>query len=216
MQTKVISKATKVALDNERIKEQELKNIIGFCFSSDSETEQFASKCLRENKTRFAINRLQWFVELADFQKYDSVKTFFLVAMAETNIKLLDNRFEDYGNMSRDVETFFSKFSKQDQDELRKHFFQTDEFLNKKSFEFDTVVEILLNARHQVVHGKNHYNFRFHNGSDHLTNVISVEVGIKKTKQSIRCKLDITYKNFREIMIKNAVENIKIELMQSK
>lgn len=210
MKTKAIFKDAQKALDEERIKEKGLKDIIGFCFHSDQEVENFARNCLKENKTRWMLNRLQWFVELADFQRYDSVKTFFLVAMAETNIKLLENRFKDNSNEVADVKKFFARFSKQDKDELRKYFFKTDKFLNKKSFKFNKVVDILLNVRHRVVHGKNHYDFRFHDGSDNLMNIIFGEVGTKNKKKSIRYELEITYKNFREMMIKNAVENIKL------
>jgi hypothetical protein len=209
MKTKAIFKNVKVALDKERVKEQELKNVISFCFSNDSETEKFATKCLKKNKTRWMLNRLQWFVELSDFQKYDSVKTFFLIAMAETNIKLLENRFEDNSNETSDVKKFFSRFIKQDKDELRKYFFKTDRFLNKKTFKFDKIVDILLNVRHRVAHGKNHYDFRFHDGSDNLMNIIFGEVGTKNKKRKIQYELEITYNNFRKLMIKNAIENIK-------
>lgn len=209
MKTKAIFKNVKIALDKERAKEQELKNVIGFCFPNDIETEKFATKCLKKNKTRWMLNRLQWFVELSDFQKYDSVKTFFLIAMAETNIKLFENRFEDNSNETSDVKKFFSRFIKQDKDELRKYFFKTDRFLNKKTFKFDKIVGILLNARHRVAHGKNHYDFRFHDGSDNLMNIIFGEVGTKNKKRKIHYELEITYNDFRKLMIKNAIENIK-------
>ena len=209
MKTKAIFKDVKKALDIERVKEQELKNVIGFCFINDAETEKFATKCLKKNKTRWMLNRLQWFVELSDFQKYDSVKTFFLIAMAETNIKLFENRFEDNSNETSDVKKFFSRFVKQDKDELRKYFFKTDRFLNKKTFKFDKIVGILLNVRHRVAHGKNHYDFRFHDGSDNLMNIIFGEVGTKNKKRKIQYELEITYNDFRKLMIKNAIENIK-------
>ncbi len=209
MKTKAIFRKAQKALDEERIKEKELKDIIGFCFDSDQESENFVRKCLKKNKTRWMLNRLQWFVELADFQKYDSVKTFFLIAIAETNIKLFENRFKDNSNEVADVKKFFARFSKQDKDELRRYFFKTDKFLNKKSFKFDKVVDILLNVRHRVVHGKNHYDFRFHDGSDTLMNIIFGEIGTKNKKRRIRYELEITYKNFREMMIKNAIENLK-------
>jgi len=209
MKTKAIFKDTQKALDEERIKEQKLKNIIGFCFHSGQKIENFARRCLKKNKTRWMLNRLQWFVELADFQKYNSVKTFFLVAMAETNIKLLEDRFKDNADEVADVKKFFEKFSKQDKDKLRKYFFKTDKFLNKKTFKFNKVVDVLLNVRHRVVHGKNHYGFRFHDGSDNLTNIIFGEIGTKKKKKNIRYELEITYKQFREMMVKNAVENIR-------
>ncbi len=209
MKTKAIFKDAQKALDEERIKEQRLKDIIGFCFHSDQEIENFARNCLKKRKTRWMLNRLQWFVELADYQKYDSVKTFFLIGMAETNIKLLEDRFTDNSNEVADVKKFFEKFSKQNKDELRKYFFKTDEFLNKKSFKFDKVVDILLNVRHRVVHGKNHYDFRFHDGSDNLMNIIFGEIGTKRKKKNIRYELEITYKRFREMMVMNAVENIK-------
>lgn len=209
MKTKAIFKDAQKALDEERIKEQKLKDIIGFCFHSDQEIENFARNCLKKRKTRWMLNRLQWFVELADYQKYDSVKTFFLIGMAETNIKLLEDRFTDNSNEVADVKKFFEKFSKQNKDELRKYFFKTDEFLNKKSFKFDKVVDILLNVRHRVVHGKNHYDFRFHDGSDNLMNIIFGEIGTKRKKKNIRYELEITYKRFREMMVMKAVENIK-------
>jgi hypothetical protein len=93
---------------------------------------------------------------------------------------------------------------------LRKYFFETDEFLKKKSFHFDKVVDILLNVRHRLVHGKNHYDFRFHDGSDTLMNIIFGQIGTQNKKKSIKYKLEITYKSFREMMIKNAVENLKL------
>lgn len=209
MKTKATFKDVKKELDKERVHEQELKNIIGFCFLDDIETEKFITKCLKKNKTRWMLNRLQWFVELSDFQKYDSVKTFFLIAMAETNIKLLENRFKDNSNEILDVKNFFSRFTKQDKDELRKYFFKMDKFLNKKTFKFNKIVGILLNVRHRVAHGKNHYDFSFHDGSNDLMNIIFGEVGTKNKKRKIQYELEITYNDFRKLMIKNAIENIK-------
>lgn len=209
MKTKVIFKDVQKALDRERVKEQELKNIIGFNFDSSQEVESFVQKCLKKNKTRCMLNRLQWFVELANFQKYDSVKTFFLMAMAETNIKLLENRFKDNSNEVNDVKKFFNRFSKQDKNELQKYFFKKDNFLNKKTFKFEKVVGIILNVRHRVVHGKNHYDFRFHDGSDNLMNIIFGEIGTKNNKKNIRYELEITYKEFKEMMVRNAIDNIK-------
>lgn len=202
-------KDIKKALGIERVKDQELKNVIGFCFSNDTKTEKFIIECLKKKKTRLMLNRLQWFIELSDFQKYDSVKTFFLIAMAETNIKLLEGRFDDNLNQTADVVKFFSLFTDQDKNELCKYFFKTDKHLDKKTFKFDKIVDILLNVRHRVVHGKNHYEFRFHDGSDELMNIIFGEFGPKKEKKEIYYELEITYKDFRKLMIKNAIENIK-------
>ena len=209
MKTKAIFKDAQNALDKERVKEQEIKNIIGFCFPNNTETEKFATKCLKKNKTRWMLNRLQWFVELSDFQKHDSIRTFFLIAMAETNIKLLENRFTDNSNETSDVQKFFSRFSKLDKNELRKYFFKTDQLLNKKTFKFEKVVNILLNVRHRLAHGKDHYQFRFHDGSDTLSNIIHGEIGPINKKKKIMYYLEITYLNFRKLMIKNAIENIK-------
>ncbi len=209
MKTKAIFKDVKVALDKERVKEQQLKNVIGFYFSDDVEAEKFAIRCLKKNKTRLMLNRLEWFVELSDFQKYDSVKTFFLIAMAEINIKISENRFTHNSDEIADVKKFFDLFSQQDKNELRKYFFKTDRFLNKKFFNFSKVVDILLNVRHRLVHGKNHYDFRFHDGSDNLMNIIFGEIGTKNKKKKIQYELEITYNSFRQLMIKNAIENIK-------
>jgi len=182
---------------------------MGFCFHSNQEVKDFTRKCRKEDKTNLMLNRLKWFVELSDFQKYDSVKIFFLIAMAETNIKLLEDRFPENSNETSDVEKFFDGFSKEDKDELQKYFFVEDEFFNKKTFEFKKIVNILLNVRHLLVHGKNHYNFRFHNGSDELFNLIHGEIGPKNKKEEIEYELEIKYDNFRRLMIKNAIENIK-------
>ena len=109
-------------------------------------------------------NRLKWFVELADKQDYCSVKVFFLIALAEANIKLLENRFEDTDKQTEDVRKFFNYFSVED-----RQFFES-RFLSPLDYEeiqhrvtFKNIVEILLNVRHKVVHGKNHYQFIFNN-----------------------------------------------------
>ena len=70
-------------------------------------------------------------------------------------------------------------------------------------------VPAILNVRHRVAHGKNHYDFRFHDGSDDLMNIIFGEVGTKNKKRKIHYELEITYNDFRKLMIKNAIENIK-------
>ena len=74
------------------------KNIHSFLrpvIRGEEKRNEFIKNCLKKNKTRWMLNRLKWFIELADHQQYDSVKVFFLIAMAETNIKLLEDRFKD-------------------------------------------------------------------------------------------------------------------------
>lgn len=197
-----VSKKFKLAMDKERVKEQAIKDVVGFCFLSNKETENFASKCLKKPKTRFALNRLQWFVELSDSQCYDSVKVFFLIAMAERNIKLLQN---DSLTDKAAVEKFFSDFTIQDKSELTKCFFRTNGSLRKSYLRFKTIVDILQNIRHEVVHGKNHYSFRFFHGP---INSITGVVGSKHNKRKVRYELKLTYYDFKKLMIKNAVSNI--------
>lgn len=209
MKTKTIFKNPKKVLDRERIHSPELKDLISFCFSDETEVEKFSAKCLEKKRTRRMLNRLQWFVELSDFQEYDSVRILFLIAMAETNIKLLNDRFSENSDETSDVRKFFSRFTEQDKSELQKYFFRTDRFLNKKPFEFNRIVDILINVRHRVVHGKNHYDFRFYDRSDNAINIILGEIGKKDKKRGIQYELEITYNDFRKLMIKNAIENIK-------
>lgn len=209
MTTKAVSKEDRRVIDKELIKEKSFKEIAGFCFHNDAEVEKFIEQCLREKKTRWMLNRLRWFVELADHQKDDSVKVFFLIAMAETNIKLSENRFRNDKYPSEDVKKFFEQFLKSDKNRLRKKFFKEDQFSSKHYFRFSTVVNALLNVRHRLAHGKDHYEFRFHDGQKNLLNLVWGEIGLKNKKRRIMYELALTYDDFRKLMIDNAVRNIK-------
>ena len=187
------------------------KEQIGFYFPTDAELEKFADKCFKKQQTRFMLNRLRWFLELADYQKYDSVKLFFLIAMAETNTKLRTGRFRKNDSETADVKDFFDRFSQQDKDELRKHFFKEDRWLKKHFLRFKTVVDMLINERHKLVHGKNHYRFSFYR-SEGLMNPLWGEVGRKNKKRKKKCQLTLTYGDFKKVMAMNAIENIKSSL----
>ncbi len=204
-----ISKEFKIAMDKERAKEVELKDVIGFYFNNDIKTEKFITKCLEQKKTRLMLNRLQWFVELSDHQNYDNVKVFFLIAMAETNIKLRDNRFEESDKQMEDATTFFNTFSTENKNILTDNFFTLGECLNKKPFYFEDIVDILINVRHAVVHGKNHYSFKFHNGNESFVNLVSGVVGGKNNKKDIKYNLTLTYDCFKKIMVSEAIKNIE-------
>jgi hypothetical protein len=202
-------KKIRSVVDEGLLKDKNIHAFLKAIIRGEEKRNNFIKKCLKKNKTRWMLNRLKWFIELADSQKYDSVKVFFLIAMAETNIKLLEDRFNDDSNEVVDVRKFFNDFSQQDKNELRRHFSKVNKSLNKESLKFDKVVEILLNVRHRLAHGKNHYDFQFHNGSDSLINIIFGEIGRKNRKKKIEYQLEITYKYFRKMMVRNVVENIK-------
>ena len=128
--------------------------------------------------------------------------------MAETNIKLLDGRINDNGNQVKDVQKFFDFFVDADKDELRKYFFTTDNFLQKKPFTFKKVVDILINVRHRVVHGKSHYHFRFYDGRPMLQNIITGETGGMNAKRRTQYQLELRYERFRDMIVSYAIENI--------
>lgn len=197
-------------LTGPRHEDPDLEKVVGFCFASKDEFKNFVEKCQRKNKTLRMLNRVQWFVELADYQKYDSVRVFFLVAMAETNIKFLEDRPENNSNGGKDVKIFFEKFPGIDKEELRKYFVALKRRPGPLFFlSFKKIVEVILNVRHSLAHGKNHYDFRFNDGTDRLLNIMHGQTGTGNKKRAVRYELKITYSKFREIMVRNAVENIK-------
>jgi hypothetical protein len=196
------------ALDEERLEHQDFESVFNLSFSNGAEAKAFARTCLKKRKTRWMLNRVEWFVKLSDEQRYESVRVFFLIAMAETNIKLLESRFDDNKNQMQDVKKFFDRFSKKDKNELQTYFFTTDKFLTKRTLSFTKIVDLLSNVRHRVVHGKDHFHFRFHNGSEGLINRIIGESGSTKVKRKVTYELEATYQGFRKIMIKNAIVNI--------
>ncbi len=51
-------------------------------FLSNTEVDDFYNKCEAETRTKRMWNRVAWLSGLADRQKYDAVKVFFLIAMA--------------------------------------------------------------------------------------------------------------------------------------
>lgn len=205
-----ISQELKFELGKNRREDVDLNGIVGLFFCNDDEIKNFIDRSLSKRNTRLMLNRIESFVCLADSQIYDSAKVFFLIAMAEANIKLLENRFEQNLNQTEDVKKFFSRFSKQDKEDLSKYFFTTGKFLDKRNFTLTKVVNILLNVRHAVVHGKNHYAFRFYNKTKGASiNIIFGEIGSQKSKKKIQYELKITYDKFKKIMVGNAIKNIE-------
>lgn len=202
-----------IALDKERISSAEFSNLFADFFPSIIDAQKFGMRCLdKKRKTRWMLNRVESLVGIADHQKYDSVKVFFLLAMSEVLIKLRDNRFKDIKHQVDDVKTFFDEFSDSNKQELTKLFYKSDQYLNKKSLKFKTIVSILINVRHRLAHGKFHYDFSFNNGQENLWNPIwgEIDSGVtNKKKKVIKYELDMTYNDFRKIMIRNAISIIE-------
>lgn len=199
-------KEAKKLIDIERTKDPKLLSIIRG-FVDENNLKSFIKKCLRKRRARWMLNRLQWLVELADWQKYDNVKVLFLIAMAEVNIKLLENRFKDNTRQTEDARMFFEKFLRIDREFLRKRFIKHTMTCEDKFFSFTTIVDILINVRHRVTHGKFTYDFKFSNGND--GNLLNGEIGTSKRKRTINYNLNLTYSDFRKIMIKYAIKNIE-------
>ena len=167
---------------------------------TDKEKGDFVRKIYLHEKTRLMWNRLKWFVELADSQNYDSVKVFFLIALAEANIKLLGDRFDHTDKQVDDVKRFFNFFSVEDRQFLESKFlFPLVYGEIQQKVTFKNIVEILLNVRHKVVHGKNHYQFIFNN----------CRTEGELNKQKFPYDLQMNYDEFRTIIIKYATLNIK-------
>lgn len=196
-------------MDEERLAHPDFKAIFGSHFNDDDEATTFGRKCLEKEKTRLMLNRIEWFVKLADEQKHDSVRMSFLIAMAETNVSLFENRFDEPDIQKTDVEKFFDSFSTTDKNELQKGFYKENDLSQKEHFAFEVIIDILMNIRHRLVHGKSLYHFNFHNGMANSLNYIEGEIGPKKAKQKLEYQLDMTYKEFRKLMIKYAIENVQ-------
>lgn len=174
-------------------------------FLLNTEVDDFFNKCETETKTKRMLNRVAWLSGLADAQKYDAVKVFFLIAMAEVIIKLKEKRFQEYGENSNDVRKFFNEMS-QDNKQKLENSFVIDEFKVKNELlDFDTIKEVFLNIRHRLSHGKDHYSFQFHDGTDTLFNPL-----YGWGNDRALCELKLTYSEFRKIMITTALDIIKL------
>jgi len=191
---------------------EELSQILDPFFNNTDDLDKFVRKCSKKIFIKRTLNRVGWFVELADYQKEDSVRVFFLIAMAETNIKLLDKRFYDDQHMTKDLEDFFGSFSKTDKDILKEKFVVYGKYGIRKKIRLETVISILSNVRHNLVHGKDHYTFTFHHAINKLSNIVSGQIGKIGKKRKIQYELTLTYNEFRHLMIKYAIENIKKKL----
>ena len=190
---------------------QDIHKIIGFCFDNNEQLENFIKKCLKKKKTIWMLNRIKWFIKLSDYQKYDSVKVFFLIALAETNIKLFENRFNDNHEGTEDVRKFFCLFSKKDRNLLTNNFIKlpNNNQINGSKIKYDVIVDILSNVRHRLAHGKNHYDFNFNDDGQKIFNPIYGEFGSINKKQKINYELNLAYNDLKKLIIKNAIKNIK-------
>lgn len=158
------------------------------------------------------FNRVRWFIEIANEQRYDSLKVLFLLAMAETSIKFMENRYEDFRDSGPDVKKFFHKFMADDQTSLELFFKKkkrNDIAFWTKKVSFVEIIEILLNVRNTVAHGKNHYNFRFQNPSGSFINRLTCETGSRDKKKKVSVEVELTYEQLRFLMLKYAFANIE-------
>lgn len=164
------------------------------------------------------FNRACWFTKLADQQKSDSVKIMFFMAMAEASVKFMEGRYKDMSNSSKDTKKFFESFSNNDKQSFELNFLKKarrDFYFRTKNIAFNQIIEILLNTRNRVAHGKNHYDFRFQDPAHSRHNLLHGETGSWERLRKVDFEMNLTYQNFRSIMLKNALLNVQKRLHNS-
>lgn len=180
--------------------------------------KRFIQQCRKNKKSLLMLNRIYWYLELADTAEHDSVKVLFCLAMAESVIKLRDGRFDSTRDSTDDVRIFFNLSSRQEKDEFRKYFKKCVDRMDKiRYFSFEKAISALSNVRHRVVHGKNHYDFSFHIGNklniksfkNFQTGFIDIGRGRSRRKRKVNYEFLMTYDIFRDFMLRTSLGVLK-------
>ena len=186
-------------------------------------SKNFIQICQKNDKKKLMLNLLYWYIHMADILDLpDSAKLTFLISMAEANIKIKDDRYDNEDFSTNDIKSFFCCMSENLRNEVQQHIklespifsetrYPNSQIVNivENQIDFDKIVDILLNVRHRFVHGKNIYCFRFNEIPENFIYQLNGETGPKNQKQPIKYKSTLTYKILRDSMIKTALENIK-------
>lgn len=216
--------------DEMRLQEEDFLVFWKDFFSSEEEIKKFAKKCWQKKITRWAFNRIEWYTKLADNQKEDNVKILFLIAMAEMIMRVKDGRFEDENakaQSTQDIKFFFNNLDDEYKKELTRCIFRELNMKHdyvRRDLPCEKFAEIFSNIRHRIAHGKNSYDFRFHEREDILNSfeaIIEVKKKNKlgkfeKKKGYIWCHVELSYERFRRMMVENTLKILKNDVLKIK
>ena len=198
--------------------------LLPFFENDEKATHQFIFRCLRRMTTRRMLLRTQWFCELADGM--GKVKThrpalqlMFLIFLAEGVVK--QHAGDDTQSFTA-VREFFRHTLPADKQHITQNLRRSLGSRRLHQLSFLSTLRILYEVRNRVVHGQEFWEFFFlekeekekyiREGYNHYGLLTSGHLGPKGRKHRESLDMTLTYEEFRDIVIRTAVENIKMML----
>lgn len=198
-----------------------LKTVLRPFFQNNANTQNFVNQCLKKIKTRRMLLRLQWFLEIADdIEKIradrPALRLIFLMALAEgtANQNLRSNL-----NSAKAINEFFRHILLEDKIQLLRNFRYSMGNPRTARLRFSSIIKILYDVRNKAVHGEDFWSFSFLRQEqkeqwerEQYTDyglLTTGHLGKKGRKRRVVLELTITYEEFRDIVIRTAIENIK-------
>jgi len=200
--------------------DKKLHNLLQPFFTTEKERGEFIKKCLTQIRTRRMLLRLQWFSEVADdLEKIKAnrpaLKLIFVMAMAEGLTK------QEFGKKihSKDaIKIFFGYTSQADKNILVRGFKRALTSAATPQLRFSSIIKILYEVRNKAVHGEDFWSFFFLTKKekeefikDGYTDYGLMTAGYlgRKNKKRVSLDLTLTYEEFRDVIIRTAIANIR-------
>lgn len=180
-------------------------------FTDENETEAFIKQCeAKEERSKKMINLLAWLVDIAD--KIGEVKPgrpslqiVFLLTCAESNSKIKEIYTEEF--KSREfTHKFFESIKEEDKQLILENI--TESNLLNTDISFEDIIDILYNIRCETIHEGIYFHFCFSNNEEFKTNRVK-KGKTPNNKIEIGIQVGLTYKQFRDVIIRTGINQIK-------
>jgi len=189
-----------------------------FFENNEDKAQSFIEKCLAKKKTLRMLNRLHWLTEVADgLEKVKkgrpALKLVFLITIIESIaiLRLGKKKTKNLSSLTI-IKDFFQFISEKDKTTIRLKFKRTLLSIKHHTLRFSSIIKIFYNVRNSVVHEGDFYSFSFQNEKSKQEDAEQMtygKLGTRKRKRRVCLDLKLTYEEFRDIVIRTAIANIK-------
>lgn len=185
----------------------------------NEETESFIERCSKNDRTNRMLNQICWLTDIADNlpkikERRPALQVVFLMTAMECIAKIrLDEEEANEISSFGAVKEFLKFISEGDKKDIEAKFQrQIEENPHDKELDYQDIIKILYNVRNDVIHEGMFYDFFFateENKQENVSQQNSGNLGNKQNKEIIWLSVKLTYKEFRNIVVKTAIANIK-------